>query len=201
MIGRARVQTVDHADQPELRDVLAAFAAQTGCAVLATAPFAPRGEPVVCTPDDAYQGFMRTGMDALALGHALLLKAEQPPLPELDRDAGEGARPDEDDVEAFARALDAAFFDDFLPATRGLGMRAVAGRGPVASTWTAVRDPAPGKAAFSLPVPEAADGSPPDPRRLVEAISASWAPGPATDALRESLVEVLGIARGLSGPP
>jgi carbamoyltransferase len=74
----ARVQTVSRDTSPNYYDLIAAFEELTGCAVLVNTSFNVRGEPIVCTPADAYACFMRTGIDALVLGTCLLEKADQP---------------------------------------------------------------------------------------------------------------------------
>jgi carbamoyltransferase len=74
----ARVQTVTAAAVPELHALLRAFERRTGCAVLVNTSFNVRGEPIVCTPEDAWRCFMRTHMDVLVLGRYLLEKASQP---------------------------------------------------------------------------------------------------------------------------
>ena len=74
----ARIQTVSAAAHPEYYAVLRAFHELTGCAVLVNTSFNVRGEPIVCTPDDAYRCFMRTEMDLLVLGDFVLYKTEQP---------------------------------------------------------------------------------------------------------------------------
>jgi len=81
----ARVQTVDRERHPGLYGVLEAFEARTGCPVLINTSFNVRGEPIVCTPAEAYHCFMNTGMDALVLEDHLLLKSEQPRIPEEER--------------------------------------------------------------------------------------------------------------------
>jgi carbamoyltransferase len=73
----ARVQTVGREDNPAYYDLLAAFERRTGCAVLVNTSFNVRGEPIVCTPAEAYACFMRTEMDCLVLGDFVLLKSEQ----------------------------------------------------------------------------------------------------------------------------
>jgi carbamoyltransferase len=74
----ARVQTV-HADtNPRYYKLLQAFERRTGCAVLVNTSFNVRGEPIVCTPEDAYRCFMRTEMDYLVIEDFLLAKSEQP---------------------------------------------------------------------------------------------------------------------------
>ncbi len=74
----ARVQTVDGDSNPEYYALLTEFERQTGCAVLVNTSFNVRGEPIVCSPQDAYRCFMRTEMDLLLLEDCLLLKEEQP---------------------------------------------------------------------------------------------------------------------------
>ena len=76
----ARVQTVGAAANPEFRRLLEAFHALTGCPMLVNTSFNVRGEPIVCTPEDAYRCFMLTGIDLLVLEDRLLWKLEQPGL-------------------------------------------------------------------------------------------------------------------------
>lgn len=73
----ARVQTVHRETNPLFHRLLHAFQELTGCAVLANASFRVRGEPVVCTPEQAYNCFMRTEMDYLVMGRCLLDKTQQ----------------------------------------------------------------------------------------------------------------------------
>ncbi len=78
----ARVQTVDGEAHPRYKALLEAFRDRTGCSVLVNTSFNVRGEPIVCTPEDAYRCFMRTEMDALVLEDVLLHKSDQPPFPD-----------------------------------------------------------------------------------------------------------------------
>ena len=80
--GSARVQTVTRAQHAEFYDLLQAFDQRTGCPVLINTSFNVRGEPIVCTPEDAYLCFMRTNMDVLVLGNQILDKKDQPQLVE-----------------------------------------------------------------------------------------------------------------------
>jgi carbamoyltransferase len=73
----ARVQTVQYEDNPIYYELLQAFEKVTGCAVLVNTSFNVRGEPIVCTPEDAYTCFMRTEIDYLVLGDVVLSKREQ----------------------------------------------------------------------------------------------------------------------------
>jgi carbamoyltransferase len=88
----ARVQTVDAATHPAYHALLRAFEARTGCPVLVNTSFNVRGEPIVCTPADAYRCFMRTGIDHLAVGPFLLDKARQPAW--VERGAADEFPPD-----------------------------------------------------------------------------------------------------------
>jgi len=76
----ARIQTVSRATNPRYWELLQAFKALTGCGVLVNTSFNVRGEPIVCTPDDAYRCFMRTDLDFLVIGDYLFDKSGQPPL-------------------------------------------------------------------------------------------------------------------------
>jgi carbamoyltransferase len=74
----ARIQTVSRETNPDYYDLISAFKARTGCAVVVNTSFNVRGEPIVCSPEDAYRCFMRTHIDSLVLGPFLLEKANQP---------------------------------------------------------------------------------------------------------------------------
>jgi len=73
----ARVQTVDQATNPRYFALLSAFERRTGCPVLVNTSFNVRGEPIVCTPQDAFRCFMGTELDTLAIGNCYLRKADQ----------------------------------------------------------------------------------------------------------------------------
>jgi len=74
----ARVQTVRREANPLFYDILSAFDRLTGCPVIVNTSFNVRGEPIVCTPEDAYRCFMRTAMDVLVLESFILMKHAQP---------------------------------------------------------------------------------------------------------------------------
>jgi carbamoyltransferase len=74
----ARVQTVDEPRHGRFYRLMKEFKAQTGCSVIINTSFNIRGEPIVCTPDDAYRCFMASEMDVLVLEDAVLRRAEQP---------------------------------------------------------------------------------------------------------------------------
>jgi carbamoyltransferase len=74
----ARVQTINREANPRYYDLIKAFENLTGYGVIINTSFNVRGEPIVCTPEDAYRCFMRTEMDYLVLGSWLLAKKDQP---------------------------------------------------------------------------------------------------------------------------
>ena len=67
---------------PRYHNLIKSFQRRTGCPTVVNTSFNVRGEPIVCTPQDAYRCFMRTDMDVLVLENQLLLKTEQPAMPE-----------------------------------------------------------------------------------------------------------------------
>ncbi len=74
----ARIQTVHAETNPRFYQLLDSFEKHTGCPVLVNTSFNVRGEPIVCTPEDAYRCFMRTEMDYLVLENYLIPKTDQP---------------------------------------------------------------------------------------------------------------------------
>ena len=73
----ARIQTVHKDTNPLYYDLISKFKEKTGCSLLINTSFNVRGEPIICTPTDAYKCFMGTGLDMMAIGNYLLLKKEQ----------------------------------------------------------------------------------------------------------------------------
>ncbi len=80
----ARIQTVDKRDNPLYHELIQQFYEKTGCPVIINTSFNVRGEPIVCSPRDAFTCFMRTQMDYLVMGPYLLDKKRQAPGPEGD---------------------------------------------------------------------------------------------------------------------
>jgi len=74
----ARLQSVNKKDKPDYHAVISEFEQLTGCAVIVNTSFNVRGEPIICTPEDAYRCFMRTEMDVLVIENCMLFKEEQP---------------------------------------------------------------------------------------------------------------------------
>jgi len=75
----ARIQTVHEDTNPLYHKLISAFKAKTGCPVVVNTSFNVRGEPIVCTPEDAFRCFMGTDMDMLVVGNTVLLKEDQDP--------------------------------------------------------------------------------------------------------------------------
>ncbi len=74
----ARLQTVNKKDKPDYHAIITEFEKLTGCAVIVNTSFNVRGEPIICTPKDAYRCFMRTEMDVLVIEGFIMFKEEQP---------------------------------------------------------------------------------------------------------------------------
>ncbi len=80
----ARVQTVDPQRNPEFYNLLKTFEKKTGSPVIINTSFNVRGEPIVCTPQDAYRCFMGTNMDMLVVGRCVMRREDQPNVGALD---------------------------------------------------------------------------------------------------------------------
>jgi carbamoyltransferase len=80
----ARVQTVHKETNPRFHALLTAWKARTGCPVLVNTSFNVRGEPIVCTPDDAFRCFMGSEIETLVVGNTILHKSEQNPALKVD---------------------------------------------------------------------------------------------------------------------
>ena len=73
----ARIQTVHAATNPRYHALISKFKEKTGCSLVVNTSFNVRGEPIICTPTDAFKCFMGTELDILAIGNYLLIKKEQ----------------------------------------------------------------------------------------------------------------------------
>ena len=73
----ARIQTVHRDTNARYWALLSAFKQRTGCPVLVNTSFNVRGEPIVCTPEDAFRCFMGTEIESLVVGNCLLMKEQQ----------------------------------------------------------------------------------------------------------------------------
>jgi carbamoyltransferase len=74
----ARIQTVTRDEHPLFHALISEFHRTTGCPMLVNTSFNIRGEPIVCTPEDAYRCFVQTEMDYLVIGNFILERAKQP---------------------------------------------------------------------------------------------------------------------------
>ncbi len=109
----SRLQTVSAADNPRYHGLISSFKKKTGYGIVINTSFNVRGEPIVCTPEDAYLCFMRTEMDILALGNCLLKKEEQPPLEPEDEQRSERQKSSEakskEELRKFGLIMTGAF--------------------------------------------------------------------------------------------
>ena len=83
----ARFQTVDRERHGRFYRLMLKFYQRTGCPVIVNTSFNIRGEPIVCTPEDAYRCFMATNIDCLVMENHILLKADQPAGTAIDAEA------------------------------------------------------------------------------------------------------------------
>jgi carbamoyltransferase len=197
----ARVQTVTREDHPDYYDLIEAFERRTGCAVIVNTSFNVRGEPIICTPYDAYRCFMRTEMDYLVLGDFLLQKMDQPPWPEAKGHIEEYEAKTADFEPSLLKSLNEIYRNEFAPVAgqlRSSGALEVSthmGRAP--SLWSEFDSQGGPKAAFEIP-PEL-DYTPPDPLAMSDAMTSCWRPGAATQAFRPVLRRLLEL--GKQHPP
>ncbi len=109
----SRLQTVSAKDNPRYHALISSFKKKTGYGIVINTSFNVRGEPIVCTPEDAYLCFMRTEMDILALGNCLLKKEEQPPLKSKDEQCSERQKSSEakskEELRKFGLIMTGAF--------------------------------------------------------------------------------------------
>ena len=75
----ARIQTVHHDTNPRFWDLISAFKKRTGCPIVVNTSFNVRGEPIICTPEDAFRCFIGTDVDVVAVGNCLMRKPAQDP--------------------------------------------------------------------------------------------------------------------------
>ena len=84
----ARIQTVHRDTNPTYHALIEQFHGLTGCPVLVNTSFNVRGEPIVCTPEDAFRCFMGTDIERLVIGNAMLSKEQQDPSLRQDYKVG-----------------------------------------------------------------------------------------------------------------
>ncbi|MEQ8277484.1 MAG: carbamoyltransferase N-terminal domain-containing protein [Deltaproteobacteria bacterium] len=192
----ARVQTVNGDEHPTYYRLIKAFKEKTGYGVVVNTSFNVRGEPIVCTPYDAYRCFMRTEMDVLVLENFILYKDKQPSWPEAKGHV-------EFDVEAkqnfdpgFVDKLQAVFFERFLPtaariATSG-DVRISKALTNAPSTWRDLNEPDDKRPIFEIPS-ELAAASTAGPGDMARAITSNWNPRFAAASLMSIVSEVLAL--------
>jgi carbamoyltransferase len=193
----ARIQTIRSEDHPAYYEVVRMFEQKTGCAVIINTSFNVNGEPIVCTPYDAYRCFMRTEMDALVLGNCLLIKTQQPQWTEPKNQIADHDNSLQQTVNGrFIKALRRIYAKEFLPIALSLRdhrmVQVSMAFERVPSTWenfTADQSP---QAIFSIP--DGIDSPSPDPEEMAESITRFWNPGSATAVLRPVIVSLCKLA-------
>jgi len=201
----ARIQTVMREDHPVYYELIRCFEKRTGCAVIINTSFNVRGEPIVCTPADAYQCFMRTEMNVLALGNSILLKEDQSAWHEgkvQDLESEDAAKIEiSRHPKGLVRSLKKLFWQRFVPVAVALQkQQAILVQREFrhsASEWQEIRESSSGKKLFEFP--QALDCSTPNPKRFADALMESWTDGAARAALYP-LVEEL-VELGIEYPP
>ena len=193
----ARIQTVRREHHPEYYDLIAEFERQTGCAVVVNTSFNVRGEPIVCTPQDAYRCFMRTEMDVLALDDYVLLKEEQPPWPE---GKGEGLENEDvtvaasdDEPQELVKELSALFDREFWPVAKKLkasgDVHVKTEFRKTPTMWVDAREPADLKPIFELGQALQTE----DPKEFAEVLTQAWLHPEAAAALKPVLAKLIKI--------
>ncbi|HEY6346326.1 MAG TPA: carbamoyltransferase N-terminal domain-containing protein [Bryobacteraceae bacterium] len=193
----ARIQTVRREHHPEFYDLIAEFERLTGCGVIVNTSFNVRGEPIVCTPQDAYRCFMRTEMDVLALGEYILSKEEQPVWPE---GKGEGLENEdaatssnETQPEELLKALVALFECEFWPAAQKLksaGQVRIEERFRRSPTmWEDSDEPADLRPLFELA--PALLNEQPHPKEFTDALCCSWLDQKCAAALKPIIAKLV----------
>ncbi len=197
----ARIQSVRREHHAQFYDLIKQFEQNTGYGVLVNTSFNVRGEPIVCTPYDAYRCFMRTEMDVLALGNCILVKSDQPQWPE-----GKGEGLENEDVCAVAQVeqkdgyhqeIDKLFDSAFWPSVRtarrqGLGLIAAENRSHQTSTWEEVSSvDSQGKEYEFAPALFRRDAS---PSEIASAIASRWRDQPSGKFLEPMLAKILRVA-------
>jgi carbamoyltransferase len=191
----ARVQTVRREDHPEFYAVLEAFRKKTGCSVLVNTSFNVRGEPIVCTPQDAHRCFARTNMDILALGNFIVLKSEQPNSREMhgeNLEAVDSVAAVEKHPEPFLKAINQLFEKKFWPIAQKMRLQ-----GNVLindsfrqrpSIWVNAGEPQQLRQLFEFPTALLHDD--PEPAEFVQGLTGPWLGRDAAAELTSVLIRL-----------
>jgi carbamoyltransferase len=191
----ARIQSVHQGDHPTYYDVIDAFRQRTGYGVIVNTSFNVRGEPIVCSPFDAYRCFMRTEMDVLMMGDFMLLKERQPEWPEAK---GHLEEYDPDAVSTVDEgptisALRKIFHEDFLPlairSENGNGRRISFTGQRSATNWIDYPADQPPEKIFDIPLVLSANN--PDPTKMAETMMQYWQNNQVNRALLPVVVKLL----------
>jgi carbamoyltransferase len=201
----ARIQTIKRSDHRHYYDVVKAFEKLTGCGVIVNTSFNVRGEPIVCTPYDAYRCFMRTEMDVLVLGNYLLLKEEQSPYTDEKGGVEEEAvssRPNNDHNQVpIRKALAKIYSRDFLPLSTRLVNRGVVRPSSsfksVPSTWKDHEKKTPQEI---FCIPHELDAPKASHSEMAAAITGFWKRGVATESLEPILAKLLELGERFPEP-
>jgi carbamoyltransferase len=198
----ARIQTIRREHHPVFHSLVEAFEKETGCAVVVNTSFNVRGEPIVCTPQDAYRCFMRTEMDVLALGDYILVKPDQPAWPEgkgegLENEDVAAIPQKQDEPEKLIQKLTSLFRSDFWPAAEKLRAQSqVAVREEFRKSPTEWQEsPAIPDLRTAFELAPALESDDPDPREFAAELTRTWLHSEAAAALRPVLAKV--VAAGL----
>lgn len=190
----ARVQTVERESSPDYYDLIKAFEDRTGYGVIVNTSFNVRGEPIVCTPFDAYRCFMRTEMDVLVLGDRILYKGEQPDWREKkghleDDEVVERADRDDEVHDLLGRLFDELLVPAFSGLPAGVGGLDLS---PSGSTWSEVTGTVNTRDVFELA--KAWDQEQPDHEATAQSFLSWWADDAATAALKGTVTGLLANA-------
>ncbi|MCS7466762.1 hypothetical protein NZK35_08915 [Stieleria sp. ICT_E10.1] len=197
----ARIQTVRREHHAQFYDLIKQFDQDTGYGVLVNTSFNVRGEPIVCTPYDAYRCFMRTEMDVLALGNCILVKMEQPEWPE---GKGEGlenedvyavkqAEPDDEYHQQIRKLFDSAFWPSVVEARKkGLGLIDPTNAQQRDSTWEDVSGSNASPAEFEFASAFSNDDTPAG--EIASAIASRWRDQQSAKLLEPMLNKILRVA-------
>jgi carbamoyltransferase len=195
----ARLQTVTREDHPKYYELIRAFERRTGCATVVNTSFNVRGEPIVCTPHDAYRCFMRTEMDVLVLEDCLLLKEHQPPWPERKGHVeADGDQPGPIQggghlLEALRDMYARAFAPTAEELRRQQQLHISVTPQCLPTMWQDYTSDQSPEAIFKIP--DALDRRSPDLPQMALAITSSWIPGLATERLRPVLLKLLELGQ------
>jgi carbamoyltransferase len=202
----ARVQTVRREDHREFYDVIEAFRQRTGCSVLVNTSFNVRGEPIVCTPQDAHRCFARTNMDVLALGNFIVLKSEQPNHSEMrgeDLESEDSVENLEKHPEQFLRSMNQLFEKRFWPVAQKLRLQNNVlindSFCKATSTWVDANEPKQLPQLFQFPA--AMLQNDPAPAEFVHGLTERWLGRTAVAELTPVLIRLIkeGLASSVEG--